>query len=697
MGILLTVAALSGGCRESDVDFGSGQRASQADLQRQNQNLIAQVVLATERLEQHPDPVYLQNSLSRLNTWLKEHSESRDFQPVPEFDAMSAQFDALSQSAQKLEQGIKGFLDPETTVTEADGNALAAELDSFAAACSEPAKRFNSKIFTAYADLASQMGKTLQGAKEYQFGDKGQMMRTALSGAQVPTWINFGRFADSVAELAKLYQLNRRDFRPEDTFHLQESIWMRNIVNWVKPGCPNDLAVVLRLFDWTCETIAPIERNSLGPAGAIRQMPWESMFLSQGTGLDRATVFMGLLRQYRIDSFLIRPADPSKERPDFPVLVAAMVEGKALLFLPELGLPIPGPDGLSLASEETLKGLSFNRVASLDEAAADDAILRRLDLSEEEKFPLAADDLKEVAALVQAGPFELSERMRIMEQEFSSNVYTVLAGSLAPLQEKIAAVPCVKRVEIGWEFQTPALEQTVLPEETATLIGPYLFTIQAGKDLSTEASAQKEEPTPDGAKTGNEYTSPLHGGGMTISPLWGGKILYFAGRFTGENGAAYWLQQGKVPDRLLKLATEQINTQMIQYIQQIQQKAAEEGQTLTDEQIRALAMEYIQRERQDIFFKAFLKTAVRFDLALVSRAIGNRDAALDHLRNQLQDTMLGSQIGQIWQIPSLTLMARILEEKGDYAEAIPIYRNIKGTPGYGPRLRAGWLEEMNAK
>lgn len=692
---LTAFVVLAVGCRKTDVDFGSGQRASQADVVRQNQNLIAQVVLATEELERHPDPAYLQNALSRLNTWLKDHPQSRDFQPVAEMDALAAQWATLSDAASKLDQDLMKFLDPDAGATEADGDALAAEFDAFATACSEPAERFGSKILTAYAQTAALMNKALTEAKEYQFGDKAQMMRTALTGFQVPAWIHFGWFADSLAELAKLYKLDRRDFRPEDTFHLQESVWMRNVVNWIKGDEANDQAVVMRLFDWTCEAIVPVAEHGIGPAGEIRLMPWESMLISQGKGIDRAAVFMGLLRQYRIDSFLVRPADSKRDNPDFPVLVAAMVGGKALLFLPEWGLPIPGADGMSLVSDGEKKGLRFDRIASLDEAAADDAILRRLD-TPDEKFPLSADDLKEVVALVPAGPFELSERMRIMEQEFSSNVTTVLAASFESLKEKISAVPGVARVEIGWEFQTAALEQTCLPEETASLIGPYLITMQAGKDLSTDTSSDKQETTPDGAKTGNEYTSPLHDGGVTISPLWGGKILYFAGRFTGENGAAYWLQQGKVPDRLLKQAAEQINTQTLRFIGEYQKKAAEEGQTVTEDQLKALAAEYIQREQQDIFFKAFLKTAVRFDLALVSRAIGNNDAATDHLRNQLQDTLLG-QVGQVWQIPSLTLMARLLEEQGNYAEAIPIYRGIKNQPGRGSRLRAAWLEELSAK
>ena len=95
-----------------------------------------------------------------------------------------------------------------------------------------------------------------------------------------------------------------------------------------------------------------------GPTGMpMEQLSWQTLLLSQGTAMDRAVVFMELLRQHRLDSFVLR--QDGQQREDFPLVVGVSLNNEVYLFLPGLGLPIPGPEEDALSLEE---GLQFNLV-----------------------------------------------------------------------------------------------------------------------------------------------------------------------------------------------------------------------------------------------------------------------------------------------------------------------------------------------
>ena len=225
---------------------------------------------------------------------------------------------------------------------------------------------------------------------------------------------------------------------------------MRSATNWIIADCQNDTEIVLRLFAWSCRLVA------LRPAGIIGQMPWQTLITGQGTAMERAAVFMGLLRQYRIDSFLVRPAAVTAEQLSaFPPVVAVVINNSTALFLPELGLPIPASGALELPSEGESRSIRITKIASLDDVASDDSLLRQLDLSEENPVPLKAEDFASVKAFPLAGPFELSERMRILEPVFNSEQYmdaTVLAISYDQLTERLGKSPTSVPSNRRWIF-----------------------------------------------------------------------------------------------------------------------------------------------------------------------------------------------------------------------------------------------------
>ena len=118
------------------------------------------------------------------------------------------------------------------------------------------------------------------------------------------------------------------------------------------------------------------------------------------------------------------------------------------------------------------------------------------------------------------------------------------------------------------------IDQLIFPEESQLLMEPYLRTIEAGADLSIENDAKNKEAAPEGTSTGSDFTPRCsHQQEVTYAPLWGGKILFLAGNMVGENSAAYWFQQGKIPDRLLKQTLSQLPQNVSQLVAQAAQEA----------------------------------------------------------------------------------------------------------------------------
>ena len=176
----------------------------------------------------------------------------------------------------------------------------------------------------------------------------------------------------------------------------------------------------------------------------------------------------------------------------------------------------------------------------------------------------------------------------------------------------------------------PIIEQTILPIESQILLLPYTYAVEASNDLSMRAddgSSKKYAPSEGaGSDTGDIVSSEA----KRVYPLWEGKILYFKGRFDTENGAANRLQQGRIPDRLLKQASLELGAHLNEYIQQVQDA---EGHTLTEEQTRAMAAQFLERGRQEIGMKLYQKVTARFYLGLVAHAMKNDEAAITHFED----------------------------------------------------------------
>ncbi len=220
----------------------------------------------------------------------------------------------------------------------------------------------------------------------------------------------------------------------DDARHIQEAIWLRDISRWAHGEGFDDVSRATALFDIQLEA----------SDNAIPRRPWQTLLLGRGTAEQRAWVFARLARQQGLDVVILSvPAttsddDKTDEKPASPKfwLPALFSEEQLYLFDTRLGLPIPGPDGKS--------------VATLEQARKDDALLRKLDL-EGEKYPETSETLKNIEIDLVADPFTLSRRASQLEASLSGDDRLTLVTKPSQLAERLKSIPGVSSIRL-WNF-----------------------------------------------------------------------------------------------------------------------------------------------------------------------------------------------------------------------------------------------------
>ena len=101
-----------------------------------------------------------------------------------------------------------------------------------------------------------------------------------------------GRLAQAVTRSAAGQGSRPMEFSPFDGFGLQEAAWLRDVGLWAKGDGQDDLDRAQSLFDWTVRNIQlePDRPNR------IPQFPRETLLFGRGTAVERAWVFILLLR-----------------------------------------------------------------------------------------------------------------------------------------------------------------------------------------------------------------------------------------------------------------------------------------------------------------------------------------------------------------------------------------------------------------
>jgi len=270
-----------------------------------------------------------------------------------------------------------------------------------------------------------------------------------------------------IRESDLLNDLGSSAFSDADVQYIQDAILLRNISRSVAQSPPDQrlaqwlaeqgdrlselereqLGIAGRLFDWTVrnmqlEATLPYPEEAVAPtvggepsatkripppqqaiAGpGYRFPPGEALQYGYGDSLQRARVFILLARQQGIDVVqLAFPGQTVPPRPR-PWLTAVLLGKELYLFDCQLGLPISGPGGQG--------------IATLSQVMQDPGLLDALDISEHD-YPVAAADLQELIALLDAAPEALSRRMKLAEMNLAGEQRITLTASPSELAERV--------------------------------------------------------------------------------------------------------------------------------------------------------------------------------------------------------------------------------------------------------------------
>ncbi|MEM9185575.1 MAG: hypothetical protein AAGB00_03675 [Planctomycetota bacterium] len=200
---------------------------------------------------------------------------------------------------------------------------------------------------------------------------------------------------------------------------LQEAIWCRDVARWACGERFEPVERATQMFDWCVRNVTLSDDPRVGA-----NRPWQTMLYGRGTAAQRAWVFAMLCRQQRLPMVVLRVDAPSDA--DRPWLWCALIDqGQLYLFDPQLGLPLTSAGG--------------EKVATLAEVAADDALLRALDL-EGSPYPVTAEAAAKAEAFAVADPFALSWRAEELQRQFTADdALTLVADADGVAKQAVAA------------------------------------------------------------------------------------------------------------------------------------------------------------------------------------------------------------------------------------------------------------------
>ncbi|HEX4415446.1 MAG TPA: hypothetical protein VH107_17575, partial [Lacipirellulaceae bacterium] len=245
----------------------------------------------------------------------------------------------------------------------------------------------------------------------------------------------------AIAPLISAEAMGAKLFKPQDGRTLQESVWLHDISRWAHGDGFDDLSRATALFDWTIRNIQlePDEK-------ATPHRPWHTLLYGRGSAEQRAWVFAGLCRQQGLNVVVLDfPDDAGSEKSAAEKhasshapqhwLVALISKKQLYLFDMRLGLPLPGPQR--------------NGVATLEQIANDDSLLRQLDV-EGTPYPLTSELAKQAQAYIVADPFQLTLRAAQLEAGLPGEDHLGLTVNADDVADQLKSVSGIGSVSL-WE------------------------------------------------------------------------------------------------------------------------------------------------------------------------------------------------------------------------------------------------------
>lgn len=465
-------------------------------------------------------------------------------------------------------------------------------------------------------------------------------------------------------------------FVPADVNHLRDCLLFRRIVNWTNTEQRDDpvlrewiseqeqalgeelgdqLRTASRLFDWTVRNIAfeTLQQSGGAPPGpalpfgmkfrgpGYRQSDYYTVWRGTGDALQRAGVFIQLCRQASIPAAVL--ATQSTETGELtPWCVGVFIGDETYLFEPGLGVHVPGPDQVG--------------IATLSQARKEAAVVRRLAVPGFFDYPISKADVQQCIALLNVTPEALSPRMRTLQSGLTGDrrmITYVDADKLAKSIDEAAGVGGVRL----WKVPLLAEVYRAIMEKQAEREPMFAFWY-----LSRWAI--------------------MDGGHDMAQMLSQGRWQHLSGQFEDDEdnnikGARTLYLAQRAPE--FEIADLDIDVDL--------QKAYG-----IRRELRTSPEIYRRQIQQMQVMMRLGKRTATYWLSLVQYDDDRLETALSWFETRVLDE---EQLSH-WEPAARYNMARTLERLGEVDRAIDIYKTVGDPQEHGNRIRARLVAKMNA-
>ncbi|MCI0491945.1 MAG: hypothetical protein L0Z07_03295 [Planctomycetes bacterium] len=413
-------------------------------------------------------------------------------------------------------------------------------------------------------------------------------------------------------------------FQPHEGRLMQEAVWLRDIASWAHGDSLDAVDRAAALFDWTVRNIQ-LDEDQL--ANSAPHRPWQTLLYGHGTAEERAWVFAQLCRHMGLDVVILAVAPPgtvpaSSEATAKFWLPALVDDGQLYLFDARLGLAIPGPRG--------------EGIATLEQTRADDTLLRQLDV-DESSYPMTAERLKQVEALVVADPFSLTRRANQVDSKLAGDDKLLLSATPNELAGRLKTSTGSVTVRL-WDFPFRTLRDQLKLGTSA----------RRGEDRLREAIAF--EPFAWRPK------------------LWKARALHFQGR--------------------RQLARREDDKTGPQTEDELIDDHREAGQLYLDPSVRVPDRQMTPTEGKE---KRRVDRAVKLGATYWVGLLAFDDGKYEVAADWLSRPELAAEDSP-WVSGALYNLARTYETQGKIAEAVQLLEEDRSPQRHGNRFRAKWLK-----
>ena len=430
-----------------------------------------------------------------------------------------------------------------------------------------------------------------------------------------------------------------------DIIALRDQRWLADIAATARGDAVEDLDIASNIFRWTVRSLAVVSDPPMAATEATPGTRWflpgEILLSGRASPAQRAWIFLELLRHAGLDGVMLATGNPDRGvRAWIPAVIS---NGEAWLFEPTYGTPIPGPDGVGIATAR--------------QAASDPSILKRLSFSDR-SYPVQAGDITGLSVLVAADPWSLSRRMRAVDEQLVGARSMKLALDASALGERaLQALPAaetaaVDQAEAGggtvggvrrcglWEF----------PWEVLARRRSDAARVQAtvGRELAVMTVEIAQSTGGDGM--GGRRSTRI------VRPLYAARLREFRGDYDGPDGAK------------------------VSYL------AARPGRQAIADTLKAVPPE--QAEGVKRLFEQ-MKEDATYWLGVLTLAEGENATAVDYLGRMTLEAAPDSR----WTDAARVNLARALAGLGRTEEAVKLLREDASPQRFGSRLLAEELEK----